>query len=136
MKRTSILTIVGVLMVALALVLCSGCGKEQGAEFIGTWKSPTATMSYSSLTTIQKGNGDSFIITNYIIDKKNPDDSKKGSTYSAVYDNGRLKVTDGDIIYLDGDIIKNSSGIIGTRVKYSDKALTFDELNNEKLLKL
>ncbi len=128
MKRTSILTIVGVLMVALIALLCSGCGKEQGAEFIGTWKSPTTYMNHDYYVTIQKGNGDSFLIEKYIINIKNPEQSEKGRTYSAVYDNGRLKVTDGDIIYLDGDMLKGYGGLAGNRIKYSDKILTLNEL--------
>ncbi len=128
MKRTSILTIVGVLMVALTLVLCSGCGKEQGAEFIGTWKQVSSVMQFQNYTTIQKGNGDSFIITKYVVNKNNPEQSRS-KTYSGVYDNGRIKFASDSVLYLDGDTLKSHGSLVGDSKKISDKILTLNELN-------
>lgn len=129
MKRTSILTIVGVLMVALVALLCSGCGKEQGAEFIGTWKKATPYYEYQSYATIKKGNDKSYIVDIIVINTKNPKASKVAKTYPAVYNNGKLQITGVGELFLDGDTLQSTNKIITNAKKISDKILTLNELN-------
>ena len=131
-------------LILLILVLCSilsGCGKQAGNEFVGTWKYSGVYKGehYETFYVIEKAkNGDtSYLVTRYELDINRAKKAFSGKIelatekkqFPAQYKDGILEKDPSEKYYLeDGKLKTNVSQDIYERV--SDKSMTFEEMNN------
>ena len=133
------------LLLALA-ALCavfSGCGKEAGSEFVGTWKydgffeDGHFKKDYEEIYVIEKAqNGDTnYIVTKYRLENITIKSSGEiileahKKQFPAQYKDGILEKDFSEKFYLeDGKLKSSASKAVYGHV--SDKPMTFDELNN------
>ena len=140
MKRKQLFSILGLIVVLVFSLLLTGCGKQEGSEFIGTWKynNPKNTESQSYVT-IKKGDNDTFIVNTYgmyiaenrssLTNELRSSEKRSYKTESpATLKNGILSFKDYQYYFNDKEL-KNNKG--NTYTKYSDKVLTFQELNTD-----
>ena len=133
-------------LILLFCVLCSilsGCGKQAGSEFIGTWKyngffeDGHSKKTYEIFYVIEKAkNGDtSYIVTTYRLEDitKIPSEKKMLETHTkqfpAQYKDGILEKDFSEKFYLeDGKLKSSAKKEVYERV--SDKPMTFEEMDN------
>lgn len=140
MNRKHLLSILGLIMVLVLSLFISGCGKQEGSEFIGTWKynNPKDTTSQSYIT-IKKGDNNTFIVNTYgmyvaenrsVLTNELRSSEKRSykSESPAVLKDGILSFKDYQY-YFNEKELKNNKG--ETYTKYSDKPLSFKELNTD-----
>ena len=133
-------------LILLFCVLCSilsGCGKQAGSEFVGTWKyngffeDGHSKNDYEVFYIVEKSkNGDTtYIITRYELEniQKKPSGKIMLETHTkqfpAQYKDGVLERDFSEKYYLeDGKLKSSAKKEIYERV--SDKSMTFEEMDN------
>lgn len=140
MKRTKLISILGVIMIVMVSFFLSGCGNQEGSEFIGTWKynNPKDNTSQSYIT-IKKGDNNTFIVNSYgmyIAEQRSAlTNELRFSEKRSYKDESPATLKDGILsfkdyqYYFNDKELKNNKG--NTYTKYSDKILTFKELNTD-----
>ena len=131
------------LLLSILCLVLSGCGKQAGSEFVGTWKysgiqrGERFDKTYDTFYVIEKSkNGDTaYIVTRYELinntqkasGKTELDTQKK--QFPAQYKDGILEKDFSEKYYLeDGKLKSNITKEVYERV--SDKSMTFEEMNN------
>lgn len=135
-----------ILLILLFCVLCStlsGCGKQAGSEFIGTWRysgthrGERYDKTYDTFYVIEKSkNGDTaYIVTRYELTNSTQKSSGKTELdtqkkqFPAQYKDGILEKDFSEKYYLeDGKLKSSAQKEVYERV--SDKSMTFEEMNN------
>jgi len=133
-----------ILLLGLLCSILSGCGKQAGSEFVGTWMSNDGFWednhvknTYEVFFVIEKAqNGDTaYIVTRYelIHSTQKPSGEIKLKTekkqFPAQYKDGILERDFSEKFYLeDGKLRANTSKKIFDHI--SDKSMTFEEMNN------
>lgn len=132
MKRTKLISILGVIMIVMVSFFLSGCGNQEGSEFIGTWKSTSPNNTLQSYLVIKKGSDQSFIIEEYDMHVSSFDNKKytKHKDYPATYEKGTLKYPNGHY-FLNNNTLQSSDKGQDIFTKYSDKTLSFQEFNTD-----
>ena len=131
-------------LILLFCVLCSilsGCGKQAGSEFIGTWKyvGTYDGNPYEMFYIIEKAkNGDTaYIVTRYRLGIDSAKQAFSGKNelitkrkqFPAQYKDGILEKDFSEKYYLeDGKLKSNITKEVYERV--SDKSMTFEEMDN------
>ena len=137
------ITISLTLLFSILCLVLSGCGKQAGSEFVGTWKysgiyrGEHYEKTYDTFYVIEKAqNGDTaYIVTRYELTNSTAKPSGKTELdtqkkqFPAQYKDGILEKDFSEKYYLeDGKLKTNASKNIYERV--SDKSMTFEEMNN------
>ena len=132
MKRKQLFSILGLIVVLVFSLLLTGCGKQEGSEFIGTWKSTSPNNTLQSYLVIKKVSDQSFIIEEYDMHVSSFDNKKysKRKDYPATYEKGTLKYPYGNY-FLNDNTLKSSDKGQDVFTKYSDKPLSFKEFNTD-----
>lgn len=132
-----------ILLLGLLCSILSGCGKQAGSEFVGTWKysgihrAEYHDKTYDTFYTIEKAqNGDTtYIVTRYELINRTQKSSgeikltTEKKQFPAQYKDGILERDFSEKFYLeDGKLRANTSKEAFERV--SDKSMTFEEMNN------
>ena len=138
MKKHTILTI---LLLGVISIILSGCGKQAGSEFVGTWKYAGIYDGnpYEMFYVIEKAkNGDTtFIITRY---RLGIDSAKqaffgknelitKTKQFPAQYKDGVLEKDFSEKYYIENGKLKTNVAEESYE-RVSDKSMTFEEMNN------
>jgi len=129
-------------LILLFCVLCSilsGCGKQAGSEFIGTWKYAGTYDGdpYEYFYVIEKAkSGDTtYIITRYDLDVNRMKKAFSGEIelntktkqFPAQYKDGILEKDFSEKYYIqDGKLVIGNKSL----EHVSDKSMTFEEMNN------
>ena len=129
-------------LILLFCVLCSilsGCGKQAGNEFVGTWKySGTYDGEhYETFYVIEKAkNGDtSYLVTRYELDINRAKKAFSGKIelatekkqFPAQYKDGILEKDFSEKYYIqDGKLVVGNKSL----ERVSDKSMTFEEMDN------
>lgn len=136
MKKNMILTI---LLLGVISIILSGCGKQAGSEFIGTWKYASSynDAPYEYFYIIEKAkNGDTTYMVTYY--RLGVDSFKKALSGKVELATEKKQFP---VKYVDGILEKDSSvkyylqdgKLIIDKDSYervSDKSMTFEEMNN------
>lgn len=141
MKKNALLLM---LLLSILCLVLSGCGKQAGSEFIGTWMSNDGFFednhcknTYEVFFVVEKAkNGDTaYIVTRYTFthSTQKPSGEVKLETekkqFPAQYKDGILERDFSERFYLeDGKLRVNTSKKIFEHI--SDKSMTFEEMNN------
>ena len=129
-------------LILLFCALCSilsGCGKQAGSEFVGTWKYAGTYDGdpYEYFYVIEKAkNGDTtYIITRYDLDINRMKKAFSGEIelntgkkqFPAQYKDGILEKDFSEKYYIqDGKLVVGNKSL----ERVSDKSMTFEEMNN------
>jgi hypothetical protein len=136
MKR---FTLLFVLVAGFLCSILSGCGKEAGSEFVGTWKYAGTYDGepYEYFYVIEKAkNGDTtYIITRYELDVNRMKKAFSGKIelntqkkqFPAQYKDGILEKDFSEKYYIqDGKLVVGNKNL----ERVSDKSMTFEEMDN------
>ena len=133
-------------LILLFCALCSilsGCGKQAGSEFVGTWKydgfyeGTNSKKTYEEIYVIEKAkNGDTnYIVTKYRLENITQKPSGKivldahKKQFPAQYKDGVLERDFSEKFYLeDGKLKSSAKKEVYERV--SDKSMTFEDMDN------
>lgn len=145
MKKHAILII---LLISSICIIISGCGKQEGDEFTGTWKRNIETRyekpdKYHQNTTTEEylviersENGKTaFIVTEYRLGIDHAKMAFSGKTeqksekrqFPAQYKDGVLEKDFSKKFYIDNGQLKVNNEVYE---RVSDKSMTFEEMNN------